>query len=208
MGPPASGKGTHADLLRVHFDLPSASPGAMLREEKQAGSALGLEADRLTSEGRLVSDEVINAVVRSWLNRQSGDGFVFDGYPRTLGQAAALDEMLFESGMLLEASLLLDADVATLRQRVEKRITCRACGNTTSLDLLPEGSGECPRCGGELSRRSDDTSETLNVRFREYLEKTAPVVGYYEKRHLLHRVKAAGSQNEVFAEVCRVLDLK
>lgn len=208
MGPPASGKGTQAELLKSHFDLPSASPGAMLREEKQEGSALGLEADRLTSEGRLVSDEIVNAVVRSWLDRQTGDGFVFDGYPRTLGQAAALDEMLFARGMPLEASLLLDADVATLRQRVEKRMTCRACGNTTTIALLPAGSGKCPRCGGELSRRSDDTAETLDVRFREYLEKTAPVAGYYEKRHLLHHVKATGPQDEVFAGVCRILDLR
>ena len=208
MGPPASGKGTQADLLKFHFDLPSASPGAMLREEKQAGSPLGLEADRLTSEGRLVPDEVINAVIRSWLDRQSGDGFVFDGYPRTLGQAVALDEMLFERGMPLEASLFLDTDVTVLRQRVEKRMTCRVCGNTTSLDLLHEVSRECPRCAGELSRRSDDTVETLDVRLREYFEKTAPLSGYYEKRHLLHPVKAASPQGDVFAEVCRILDLK
>lgn len=208
MGPPASGKGTQADMLKYFFDLPSASPGAMLREEKQAGSALGIEADRLTSEGRLVSDEVINSVVRSWIDRQSGDGFVFDGYPRTLGQAEALDEMLDKRGMPLEASLLLDADIATLRQRVERRITCSACGNTTRLDTLTAGSEGCPRCGGGLSRRSDDTAETLDVRFREYLEKTAPVPGYYEKRHLLHHVKAARPQDEVFAEICRILDSK
>ena len=208
MGPPASGKGTQADLLRFHFALHSASPGAMLREEKRAGSPLGLEADRLTSEGRLVSDEIINAVVRSWLDRETGDGFVFDGYPRTLGQAAALDQMLFERGMPLEVSLLLDADAATLHRRVERRMTCRACGNTTSLDLLPVQTGACPRCGGELSRRSDDTAETLDVRFREYLDKTAPVSGYYDERHLLHHVNAARPQDAVFAEVCRILDLK
>ena len=192
-------------MLKAHFDLPSASPGAMLREEKLAGTALGLEADRLTREGRLVSDEVINAVVRSWLERQPGDGFVFDGYPRTLGQATALDEMLSSRGTPLEVALLLDAEQSTLRARVEKRMTCRACGNTTSLDLMPAGDQKCPRCSGELTRRSDDTVETLDVRFREYLDKTAPVAGYYEKRQLLHHIKAAQSQDNVFAEVCRVL---
>ena len=208
LGPPASGKGTQADMLKSRFDLPSASPGAMLREEKRAGSLLGLEADRLTREGRLVSDEVINAVVRFWIERQPGDGFVFDGYPRTLGQAAALDKMLSARGTPLEAALLLDADVSTLRARVEKRMTCRACGNTTSLDLLASADQKCPRCAGELMRRADDTAETLDVRFHEYLEKTAPVAGYYEKRHLLHHVKAARSQDEVFAEVCRILNAK
>lgn len=208
LGPPASGKGTQADMLKSRFDLPSASPGSMLREEKRAGSALGLEADRLTSEGRLVSDAVINAVVRSWLDRHSGDGFVFDGYPRTPGQAAALDEMLSSRGTPLEVALLLDADLPTLRARVAKRMVCLACGNTTSLDLLPAGDGKCPRCAGELSRRADDNAETLDVRFREYLEKTAPVAGYYDKRHLLHHVKAARSQDEVFAEVLGILNLK
>ena len=206
LGPPASGKGTQADMLKSRFDLPSASPGAMLREEKRAGSALGLEADRLTREGRLVSDEVINAVVRSWIERQPGDGFVFDGYPRTLGQAVALDEMLSSRGTPLEVALLLDADVATLRARVERRMTCRECGSTTSIALLPARDEKCPRCGGELSRRADDTAETLDVRLREYLDKTAPVAGYYEKRHLLHDVKAARPQDEVFAEVRRILN--
>jgi len=208
LGPPASGKGTQADMLRSHFDLPSASPGAMLREEKRAGSSLGLEADRLTREGRLVSDEVINSVVRSWMDRQSGDGFVFDGYPRTLGQAAALDEMLSFRGTPLEAALLFDADVPTLRSRVEKRLTCLTCGSTTSGDPTDAGAGKCPRCAGELVRRADDTAATFDVRLREYLDKTAPVGGYYRKRHLLHPVNAARPQPDVFAEVCQILNCK
>lgn len=208
MGPPASGKGTQAELLRFHFALPSASPGTMLREEMRVDSPLGLEAVRLTSAGRLVSDEVINGVVRSWLHRQTGDGFVFDGYPRTLGQASALEQMLFERGTPLEASLLLDADTTTLRRRVERRMACRSCENTTCLDLLPLQTGVCPKCGGELVRRSDDTVETLDVRFREYLDKTAPVLGYYEKCHLLHHLNAARPRDEVFAEVCKILDIK
>ena len=91
-----------------------AKMAAMLREEKRSGSALGIEADRITSEGRLVSDEVINAIVGAWLQRQPGDGFVFDGYPRTIGQAGALDAMLASRAMPLDVAILLDADPATL----------------------------------------------------------------------------------------------
>lgn len=205
LGPPASGKGTQADMLKTRFGLPSASPGAMLREEKQAGSPLGLEADRLTSKGLLVPDDLINEVVRSWLDRMEGDGFVFDGYPRTLGQAEALDAMLAFRRSQLDACLVLEADFATLRARVELRLVCRTCGNIVSTASLVTAGAKCPRCGGDFSRRADDTAETLETRFRQYMEKTVPVVAYYEDRAILSRVNAAHPQEQVSAEVCRIL---
>ena len=178
----------------------------MLREEKQAGSALGFEADRLTSRGLLVPDELINSVAGAWLERLKGDGFVFDGYPRTLGQAAALDAMLSSRGTPLEASILLEADFATLRSRVEVRLICGKCGNIASGGTEAAAGGKCPRCGGDFSRRADDNAATLEMRFREYLEKSAPVSDYYEQRGLLNRVDAARSQKQVFADVCRILN--
>ena len=193
-------------MLKSHFSLPNASPGAMLREEKLAGSTEGLEADRLTSTGRLVPDRMINAVVAAWLERQPGDGFVFDGYPRTLGQAEALDGMLASRGTPLEVAVLLDADLSTLRARVKKRLTCGVCGNIASTDLIALPGGRCPRCGGAFFRRKDDNAETFVVRFQEYLEKTSQVATYYEKRHLLSRAEAAGSRDQVFTEVCRILN--
>lgn len=207
LGPPASGKGTIADSLRVHFQLPSASPGAMLREEKAAGTPLGVEADRLTRGGNLVGDEMINSVVAAWLSKQGGDGFVFDGYPRTLGQAEALEQMLAERKQPLDVVLLLEADIATLRSRVENRAMCKACANIVSIGLhVGDANANCPRCGGGLIRRTDDNAETLERRFAEYAEKTAPLIGYYEKRQLLRRVNTERLPEQVFAEVCQILN--
>lgn len=207
LGPPASGKGTIADNLRVHFQLPSASPGAMLREEKAAGTALGIEADKLTYGGNLVGDEIINSVVAAWLGKQGGDGFVFDGYPRTLGQAEALDQMLAERIQPLDVVLLLEAEIATLRARVENRAICKACGNIVSIGLhVGDASASCPRCGSALTKRADDNAETLERRFCEYAEKTAPLIGYYEKRQLLRRVNTERLPEQVFAEVCQILN--
>ncbi len=207
LGPPASGKGTIADNLRVHFQLPSVSPGAMLREEKADGTPLGIEADSLTRGGNLVGDKIINSVVAAWLSKQGGDGFVFDGYPRTLGQAEALEQMLADRKQPLDVVLLLEADITTLRSRVENRATCKACGNIVSIGLqVADASANCPRCGGVLIRRVDDNAETLERRFAEYAEKTAPLISYYEKRQLLHRVNTERLPEQVFAEVCQILN--
>ena len=192
-------------MLKTRFGLPSASPGAMLREEKLAGSALGVEAARLTAKGLLAPDDLINAVVRSWLERMAGDGFVFDGYPRTPWQAEALDAMLAARGSALEVCLLLEADFATLRTRVESRLVCEGCGNISSTSEHAAPGAKCPRCGADFSRRADDTADALEVRFREYLAKTVPVVAHYEKRGILSRVDATRGQEQVSADVCCIL---
>ncbi len=179
----------------------------MLREEKAAGTALGIEADKLTRGGKLVGDEIINSVVAAWLGRQGGDDFVFDGYPRTLGQAEALEQMLAERKQPLDVVFLLEADISTLRSRVENRAICKACGNIVSVGLhVTDASANCPRCGGVLTRRADDNAETLERRFAEYAEKTAPLIGYYEKRHLLRRVNTGRTPEQVFAEVFQILN--
>ena len=179
----------------------------MLREEKAAGTPLGIEADRLTSGGNLVGDEIINSVVAAWLGRQDGDGFVFDGYPRTHGQADALEQMLAERKQPLDVVLLLEADIATLRSRVENRAICKACGNIVSIGLhVADASANCPRCGGVLARRTDDNAETLERRLAEYAEKTASLIGYYEKRQLLRRVNTGRLTEQVFAEVLQILN--
>jgi adenylate kinase len=206
LGPPASGKGTIADRLQADFQLPIASPGAMLREEKAAGSQLGEAADRQTSLGQLVSDETINAVVGHWLERQTGDGVVFDGYPRTLGQAEALERMLAQRISPLQVTLLLEASLDTLRLRVENRAQCRQCRHIVSVGMHVASRDErCPRCGGALIRRKDDNAETLEARFVEYAAKTAPLIGYYEKRNLLQRVNTERPPDEVFADVRQIL---
>lgn len=206
LGPPASGKGTLADALKEQFSLPVASPGAMLRAEKAVGTELGQEADRLTRNGKLLSDEIINRVVQHWLSQQKADGFIFDGYPRTLGQAEALDQMLRQQQIQLDAVFLLDASVEALHQRVAARVTCSQCGYIAAVGLqIPNAEGKCPRCGGHWTRRSDDHPETLTIRLQEYEEKTVPVIGYYEKQSLLYRLPTERPPSEVAAEAIQIL---
>ena len=206
LGPPASGKGTIADRLESEFGLPTVSPGSLLRQEKAAGTALGLEADRQTQQGRLVDDNTINAIVGNWLNRQTTGGFVFDGYPRTLGQATALEEMLARRGTPLDLAILLEADRETLRDRVAKRATCSNCGNIVRLGVhVASLDAPCPRCGAELSRRSDDTDEALTQRLREYTGKTEPLIEYYQRRNLLGRINTEPAPDAVFEQVRRLL---
>lgn len=206
LGPPASGKGTLADALQRQFGMPAASPGAMLRAEKAAGTPLGIEADQLTRDGRLVEDRIINAVVHIWLSHESADGFIFDGYPRTLGQAEVLDRMLAERNSRIDAALLLEASLDTLRRRVEARATCSKCGNIVGVGVqVANLEGNCPRCGGAWSRRADDNAGTLEIRLKEYAEKTAPVVSYYDKRGVLHRLNTERPPEEVVAKALEIL---
>lgn len=178
----------------------------MLRSEKEAGTALGEEAARVTGQGQLVSDAIINAVVSHWLEGQTGNAFVFDGYPRTIGQGEALEGMLAKRQTPLDATLLLEADLDTLRRRVELRAQCKQCRHIVSVGLhVASAADRCPRCGGELIRRQDDNAETLESRFLEYAAKTAPLISFYEKRNLLHRVNTDRPPDEVFAEVREIL---
>jgi adenylate kinase len=207
LGPPASGKGTLADALQVRLALPVASVGAMLRAEKAAGTPLGLEVSRLTQGGQLLDDTLINPLLESWLTHQGAAGFIFDGYPRTLGQAATLDDVLATRGTPLDAALWLEASEATLRSRVESRVTCSQCGYIVSVGLhIADASGKCPRCGGSWSRREDDNAETLGHRLREYREKTEPVAAYYESREILHRIQSERSPEQVLEAACQILN--
>jgi adenylate kinase len=207
LGPPASGKGTQAELIEARFGIPITSPGAMLRAEKKAGTPLGVEADKLTSAGKLLPDDLVVRLVEGWLLQTQGRRFTFDGFPRSLGQAEALERMLAERDAPLDVVLALEANVATLQERVANRVMCLQCGNIAALGwqvkTIEEG---CPRCGGALVRRNDDTPETLAQRLREYSEKTEPLFAFYEERQLLHRIDSAQSAEMVFARISEILE--
>lgn len=195
-----------ADRLEREQRLPTVAPGNLLRAEKAAGTELGKRADEQTRYGRLVDDETVNAIVAGWIGEQSGSGFVFDGYPRTIGQADALEQVLERREMLLEKVILLDAQPEVLLDRVAKRAICSKCGNIVSIGLhVPGFEAECPRCGGALAKRLDDTAETLQFRMAEYEEKTAPLIEYYQHRNLLSRIDASQSPEQVYQEAVRIL---
>lgn len=188
-------------MIRAQFGIETISPGSMLRHEKRSGSALGAEAHGYTSGGGLVPDALIIALVRKWLN-EHGDAFVFDGYPRTIPQAEALEVMLAEKGLLLDVVFLLEIGTEQIKERVLRRMICQGCGAIVSIGGRVQNAEQgCPRCGGILERRRDDTLEALATRMAEYRAKSAPLAAYYSSRNLLQKINAAQTASAVFAEI-------
>lgn len=208
LGAPGSGKGTHAELLEEKLGLPTLSTGAQLRREMAAGTALGKRAHELTKDGNFVPDEVVLALAGNWL-REHRNGFVLDGFPRTVNQARGLDTMLAELGMPLQAAIALEVAVETLEDRVVKRTICTNCQHTEQhlppAPGLPDALPPCSRCGGRMERRADDSLETLHKRLAEYDYKTKPLLPYYEAQGLLVRLNADREIGAVFSDVQNAL---
>lgn len=199
LGPPASGKGTQAELLIEKTGLPSASTGAMLRHERHIGSELGIEAEKWTREGKLFPDDLALRVVSHWLDAGRWNGFLLDGFPRTLGQAEAFDVLLSERGYADDLLVLqLDLSESLIRRRVADRLTCRDCGATygTTFHNLTENHA-CPDCGGTLERRGDDTHAALEIRLQQYKDLTLPVINYYDQTNRLRRIDASVSREAI-----------
>lgn len=197
LGPPASGKGTQASLLSATFGIPHASTGAMLREEKARGSRIGAEADRYTREGKLFPDDLAMEVVWQWLDGRKR--FILDGFPRTVGQAHSFDAGLEERRLPLDIVYLLELPEKAIRERMTSRLTCADCGsvfNETFHNVTR--ATPCPKCGGRLARRADDTSEALDERLAQYQDLTVPVAAHYRSRGLLREIDVQPGRDEVF----------
>lgn len=193
-------------MLTAKFGIPSASPGAMFRLEKAAGSELGLAADQLTRNGNLVPDEMVCRVVEAWLMTCDGE-FVFDGFPRSLGQAKALAAMLDQRKTPLQVALFLDVDFGTISSRVGGRVVCSQCHANLGVGLhIKNEQAACPRCGGRLVKRADDNPETLQLRLREYKTKTEPLVAHYRALGLLKAVDSTCSPADVFQSITKILE--
>ena len=211
LGPPASGKGTQGQRLATRWGAPITSTGELLRRERNLGTDLGLEADRFTSLGQLVPDQVVVGSLGAWLDVSSTppSSFILDGTPRTLGQATALDDLLSRRGLSLTGALLLEASSETVMDRVQHRLVCERCGRSYRRggDVM-DATVACPECGGALERRKDDTAEALALRMAEFEEKTVPLIPFYETRGLLRRVSGEGKVDEVFGKVIATLEAR
>lgn len=197
LGPPASGKGTQAALLSATFGIPAASTGAMLRDEKARRSKLGAEAERWTIQGKLFPDELALRVVWKWLENRRR--FILDGFPRTLGQAESFDQGLEERNMPLDVVYFLNLSDELVRERMTSRLTCSRCAsvfNEKFHDVTIDTP--CPRCGGDLVRRNDDTDEALDHRLAQYREHTLPVAHHYREKGLLKEVDVTAGRDAVF----------
>ena len=178
----------------------------MFREEQATGTELGIAAEKLTRHGKLVPDEMVCRVVNAWLKAHGGE-FIFDGFPRSLGQAGALEEMLAARNTPLDVALLLEADFDTIASRVQSRLVCTTCRTNLSLGLhVASVDAFCPKCDGKLIRRGDDNLETLHLRMKEYAEKTEPLVSHYSDLGLLRAVDSTLTPDLVFASVAAILE--
>jgi adenylate kinase len=199
VGAPGAGKGTQAKYIGQHFDIPAISTGDIFRSNLAAKTPLGLEAKRFMDKGDLVPDKVTIGIVRDRLAQGDTEpGFLLDGFPRTLPQAEALDEMLEELGLPLDVVLELRADEDEVVRRLSGRRTCRKCGHVWHTEFdPPKQAGVCDICGGELFQRDDDKPETIRRRLQVYNEQTAPLVEYYRDKGLLRTIDAEGRVDDV-----------
>ena len=207
MGPPGAGKGTQATLIKEEFKLAHISTGDMFRAAIKNSTPLGLEAKKFIDQGKLVPDSVTIGLVKERLQEADcKEGFMLDGFPRTIAQAEALDEILKELDMKLDAVLNIAVDSEVLVDRIVGRRVCKQCGAGYHVtNLKPKKEGICDVCGSELTQRKDDTKETVVTRLEVYTTQTKPLLDYYEKQNLVKEVNGLGDIDVIFGEIKKVL---
>ena len=191
LGPPGAGKGTQASWLKQHHGVPQLSTGEMLREAVDQGTEVGLEAKAVMEAGQLVSDEVIVAIIAERIDRPDcAQGFILDGFPRTRHQAEALQELLQERGLTLDAVIEFKVDDAALVDRISGRYACARCGAGYHDHFKqPKVAGVCDVCGStDFTRRKDDTAEAVRTRLATYEAQTAPLLPFYRDQGLVRTV--------------------
>lgn len=207
-GPPGAGKGTQAKRLMHRYGIPHISTGDILRVAVWDGTELGVKASAYMKAGELVPDGIILDLVRERLREPDcREGFILDGFPRTVAQAEGLEDGLSTSGMALDRVMSIEVDEEELVQRLTARVVCASCGRGYNLlSQRPKVDGVCEDCGGQLIRRPDDEEATIRKRLAVYRVETAPVKSFYEARGLLRSVDGNGSIEEVFGRMLRFLD--
>jgi adenylate kinase len=206
LGAPGAGKGTQAELIIETFGLPHISTGDILRKAVADRTQLGLEAKRFMDAGELVPDEVVIGLVRERLSQPDAEnGFILDGFPRTVVQAEALDDALAAMQKDIDAAIAIAVDPEVIIARLTARRTCKSCGKIFNLTDL-ENAEVCPACGGELYQRDDDNEATVRNRLDVYERSTAPLVDYYRGRDVLHEVDGDRPVDAVFADVRAVVE--
>lgn len=208
LGPPGAGKGTQAQRLIDRHKIPQLSTGDMLRAAVAAQTEVGVKAKAIMDAGNLVPDEVVNAIVAERIAAEDcANGFILDGYPRTLKQADALEELLETRGLQLDRVIELKVDDDILVKRVAGRFSCANCGTVYhDEDRRPKTEGVCDTCGStEFKRRPDDNAETMRSRLRAYYKETSPLVGYYHCKGTLRSLDGMAPIDEVTESIEQIL---
>jgi adenylate kinase len=209
LGPPGAGKGTQAQRIAAKYDIPHLSTGEMLREAVAADTEMGRRAKAIMDAGQLVPDDVMNRLVAQRIAQPDATrGFVLDGFPRTVAQARALDDLLQQRHQRLDAVLELAVDDDALVDRISGRFACAQCGaGYHDRFKRPKAEGVCDACGSrEFVRREDDNAKTVRARLKAYHAQTAPLLPYYVDKGLLAAVDGMAEIDQVSAEVLRTID--
>ncbi|MCF7926388.1 MAG: adenylate kinase [Candidatus Izimaplasma sp.] len=208
MGPPGAGKGSQAARIKNHLDITSISTGQMFRDAYKAGDPIGIKAMTYIEDGNLVDDKTTNNIVWQRLTSDEQlENFILDGYPRTVNQAKALDDMLDKLDTKLDGvlNILISEDV--LFERMEQRRVCKDCGATYHLTFKPPiKEGVCDVCGGALYQRQDDKHESVKNRLEIYKNKTKPLLDYYDKKGILYNINGMQSFENVHEDIMLVLE--
>lgn len=210
MGPPGGGKGTQAKRIQERYKIVQLSTGDMLRAAIKAGTPVGQQAKAVMDAGKLVSDDLIVAMIDERVDQpDAANGFILDGFPRTIPQAEALDKLMTKKGLKLDAAIEVRVPDARLLERLTGRFTCTKCGEGYHDKFKqPKKAGVCDVCGGtEFSRRSDDNAETVKTRLKAYHEQTAPLLPFYEAKGVLKVVDGDRDMDAVFGDLERILGL-
>jgi adenylate kinase len=204
LGPPGAGKGTQARILTDERQMVQLSTGDMLREARTSGTEMGKVVADVMDRGDLVTDDIVIGLIREKLEAgNSGGGFIFDGFPRTLAQADALGALMDEVGQTLDAVVEMQVDDNALVARITARSTCGNCGEVYNDQSKPiPADGKCSKCGGtDFKRRADDNEESLRTRLMAYYKQTSPLIGYYYAKAKLKPVDGLGEIDAVAAEI-------
>lgn len=208
LGPPGAGKGTQAQRLADTYGIVQLSTGDMLRAAVAAGTEIGLRAKAVMEAGDLVSDDIVVGIISDRVDEDDcKNGFILDGFPRTLAQAEALERMLAEKSLVLDAVIEMQVNDAALIGRITGRYTCAACGSGYhDENLKPKVAGICDKCGGTaFDRRADDNAETVTSRLKAYHEQTAPLLPFYQERGHLQSVDGMAEIDDVTRQMKAVL---
>ena len=207
LGPPGAGKGTQAKMLVEKYEIPQISTGDILRAAVKEGTELGKEAKSYMDAGKLVSDSVVIGIVEERIQQPDcGKGYMLDGFPRTVPQAEALDEMLNNLSSQIDHVVSIEVDSEELIKRLTGRRTCRECGAGYHVMFdPPEQEGVCSKCGGELYQRDDDNVETVTSRLDVYQSQTLPLIDYYQQQERVRPIDGVGEIKEIFGRVTQVL---
>ncbi|UCF88092.1 MAG: adenylate kinase [bacterium] len=203
LGPPGAGKGTQAKLMIDKWQIPQVSTGDILRAAVREGTPLGVEAKGFMDRGELVPDRVVIGIIAERLKEDdAAEGFILDGFPRTIPQAEALQGILQDLGRNIDHVISIDVDDEELVTRLTGRRMCKGCGESFHVVFNPSAKeGVCDRCKGELYQRDDDKEETIRQRLRVYGEQTRPLIAYYEKQGKVRRINGTGSIEEIFSRI-------